>query len=127
MMLINGTMTNQVFSAMLHCDFRALPGEAQILQEMYHVTTDHRIPHLLTCRTWRGSISPGSKVAITVVLIDTEPPRTTCPRCGSKSQNFNTDLDTRTDKVVQYCGAILLSHALDTNNYILVIPFRILL
>jgi hypothetical protein len=72
---------------MLRCDFRGLPGELQVLQGRYRITTTQERPVLIDPNQWSRFVFPGSKIAMAVVFDELAVTRNLCPKCGCELQN----------------------------------------
>lgn len=85
---------------MLRCEFKGLPGESQVLAGNYQIMSTNQTRRLIMPELWEGSITPGSKIAMAVVLEHLPFLRGICPKCGGVAQSIRGHYDK--DQGLQY-------------------------
>jgi hypothetical protein len=78
---------------MLRCDFKGIPSEFFVTQNLYHVIND-RLPHqILTSSNWEDAARPGIKLKMSMILSHFFARKGRCPRCNCNSfQDSHSEL-----------------------------------
>lgn len=81
---------------MLRCEFKGLPGESQVLTGHYQIMSTDQRRRLVSPALWESFITPGSKIAMAIVLEHISFMSGLCPKCGGVLQslygNYDRDL-----------------------------------
>lgn len=104
----------EVFSAMLRCEFKGLPGESQVLTGHYQIMSTGQTRRLVSPELWESFIAPGSKIVMAVVLEHLSVLSGICPKCGGVLQSLygNYDRDQSLhDKQCQACSFVVSESA----------------
>ena len=71
----------QAFEGLLRAEFRNLPGESRVFEGLYHLADTRRRGVLIKRENWSGSIFPGSRISMFMIVSRSGALRGECPRC----------------------------------------------
>lgn len=84
----------EVFSSMLQCKFRDMPGESNILRGEYLIMPSHFPGTVIGKADWSKMVFPGSKLEMSIFLSKLRAPLGLCPRlkCSGQVEFADGDL-----------------------------------
>ncbi|CAN9189320.1 unnamed protein product [Alternaria alternata] len=77
--------------ARLRCEFKNVPGEQKVLLKQFRIFRRKRFDEYLTEDNWDSAVSPGSKIAMSILLDSHGSEGNTCPRCRHLKADMNTE------------------------------------
>ncbi|KAB2101905.1 hypothetical protein AG0111_0g9556 [Alternaria gaisen] len=80
-----------VFMARLRCEFKNVPGEKKVLLKQFRIFRRKRFDEYLTEDNWDTAVSPGSKIAMSILLDSHGSEGNTCPRCRHLKADMNME------------------------------------
>jgi hypothetical protein len=66
---------------MLRCEFKGIPGEFFVAQNLYHIVNDRFPRRTLTSSNWESAARPGMKLKMSMILSHLFARKGQCPRC----------------------------------------------
>lgn len=74
----------QIFEAMLRCEFRDMPGQQHVATRRYYLLKDDSRNSPVERRDWQSAVLPGTKIVMSMSIRQLKILATSCPRplCG---------------------------------------------